>query len=66
MSTLNFFDHFESELVTKTSNLSPNDDKGGTPDRDDSVHQPMTGATTDQPGYDELHFATPFGERNTP
>ncbi|GJR65424.1 ribonuclease H-like domain-containing protein [Tanacetum coccineum] len=64
ISSLNFFEHFESELATNTPKLRPNDDEEGTPGRDGSVHQPVHGAISDQPGYDEQHSTTPVCEQN--
>ncbi|GJU72860.1 zinc finger, CCHC-type containing protein [Tanacetum coccineum] len=60
VSTLIFFDHFESKHATKTP-LSPNDAEEGSPGRDGSVHQRTT---TDQPRHDEVHSATPIDEQN--
>ncbi|GKB35226.1 ribonuclease H-like domain-containing protein [Tanacetum coccineum] len=57
------FDHFESEPATKIP-LSPNDDEEGSPGIDGSVHQPVFGTTTDQPGHDDLNSATPIGEQS--
>ncbi|GJS91622.1 ribonuclease H-like domain-containing protein [Tanacetum coccineum] len=56
---INFFDHFDVELETKTSILSPNDEEEGSPGRDGKVHQPVTNANTDQPRHDETHLITP-------
>ncbi|GKA48229.1 ribonuclease H-like domain-containing protein [Tanacetum coccineum] len=64
VSTLNFFDHFEVELETKTSNSNPNDEEERSSSRDGKVHQPVTGANTDQPGHDGTHTRTPIDENN--
>nr|GEV12770.1 ribonuclease H-like domain-containing protein [Tanacetum cinerariifolium] len=61
---INFFDHFEVELETKTSNLSPNDDEEGSSDRDGRVQQLVTDANTDQLEDGETHHATPLDENN--
>nr|GEZ18725.1 ribonuclease H-like domain-containing protein [Tanacetum cinerariifolium] len=39
VSYIKNFDHFEVELETRTSNLSPNDEEEGSPGRDGRVHQ---------------------------
>ncbi|GJU75634.1 ribonuclease H-like domain-containing protein [Tanacetum coccineum] len=62
VSTINFFDHFEAELETKTSNIRPNDDEEGSSGRDGRVHQPVTRVNIDQPGHDDTHPATPIDE----
>ncbi|GJU79091.1 ribonuclease H-like domain-containing protein [Tanacetum coccineum] len=58
-----FFDNFESESSSKTSNESPNDDEEGTPlSREGSLHQTESvvdnesgsDARVHQPGHDEL------------
>ncbi|GJY74958.1 ribonuclease H-like domain-containing protein, partial [Tanacetum coccineum] len=59
---INFFDHFEVEIETKTSNLSPNDEEEGSSGRDGRVQQPVSDANTDQPGYGETYPATPLDE----
>ncbi|GKD19572.1 hypothetical protein Tco_1208730 [Tanacetum coccineum] len=64
ISSLNFFEHFESKLATNTPKLRPNDDEERTPGKDGSVHQPVHGAISDQPGYDEQHSTTPICEQN--
>ncbi|GJY33132.1 ribonuclease H-like domain-containing protein [Tanacetum coccineum] len=64
VSTLNFFDHFEFELVSKTPS-SPNDDEEGSHGRDGRMHQPVLGSITDQPGHDGDHSTTPIDEQNT-
>ncbi|GJV68973.1 ribonuclease H-like domain-containing protein [Tanacetum coccineum] len=61
---VNFFDHFEVELKTKTSDLSPNDDEEGSSGRDGRVQQPMSNANIGQPGDVETHLATPLDENN--
>ncbi|GJV18875.1 ribonuclease H-like domain-containing protein [Tanacetum coccineum] len=61
---INFFDHFEVEIETKTSNLSPNDDEEGSSGRDGRVQQLVSDANTDQPGYGETYPATPLDENN--
>ncbi|GKC64293.1 ribonuclease H-like domain-containing protein [Tanacetum coccineum] len=63
ISTLNFFDHFESEPTTKIP-LRPNDDEEGLPSRDGRVHQPDGGALIDHTRHDGEHFVTPIGEQN--
>ncbi|GKC40505.1 ribonuclease H-like domain-containing protein, partial [Tanacetum coccineum] len=63
VSTLNFFDHFESEPVSKTPS-SPNDDEEASPGRDGRVHQPVNGSIIKKPGNDGDHPATPLGEQN--
>ncbi|GJZ17671.1 ribonuclease H-like domain-containing protein [Tanacetum coccineum] len=64
VSTINFFDHFEAELETKTSNISPNDKDEGSPGRDGGVHQTVIGANSDQPRHDDTHHATLIDENN--
>ncbi|GKE57754.1 hypothetical protein Tco_1496939, partial [Tanacetum coccineum] len=61
---INFFDHFEVEIETKTSNLSPNDDEEGSSGRDGRVQQPVSDTNTDQPEYGETYPATPLDENN--
>nr|GEW07104.1 hypothetical protein [Tanacetum cinerariifolium] len=64
VSTLNFFDHFEAELETKTYNISPNDKDEGSPGRNGRVHQTVIGDNTDQLSHDDTHHATPINEKN--
>ncbi|GKB08115.1 ribonuclease H-like domain-containing protein [Tanacetum coccineum] len=64
VSTINFFDHYEVELETKTSNLSPNDEEEVSPGRDGRVHQPVTEANIGQYGHDDTHLETPIDENN--
>nr|GEZ12874.1 ribonuclease H-like domain-containing protein [Tanacetum cinerariifolium] len=61
---INFFDHFEVEIETKTSNLSPTDDEEGSYGRAGRVQQPVSDANIDQPGYGETYPATPLDENN--
>ncbi|GJZ38594.1 putative RNA-directed DNA polymerase [Tanacetum coccineum] len=51
ISTLNFFDQYESELTNKTP-IRPNDDEDDSPSRDGRAHQPVNGSEAEQPGYD--------------
>ncbi|GJW32286.1 putative RNA-directed DNA polymerase [Tanacetum coccineum] len=62
ISTLNFFDNFESETTAKTSS-SPNDDEEGPSGRDGNVHQPVPDSEN-QPGHGDQHFATPVDDEN--
>ncbi|GJZ03090.1 ribonuclease H-like domain-containing protein [Tanacetum coccineum] len=62
ISTLNFFDNFESETTAKTSS-SPNDDEEGPSGRDGNVHQPVPDSEN-QPGHGDQHFATPIDDEN--
>ncbi|GJS10156.1 putative RNA-directed DNA polymerase [Tanacetum coccineum] len=55
ISTLNFFDQYESDLTNKTP-IRPNDDKEDSPSRDGRAHQPVNGSKTEQPGYDGDNF----------
>ncbi|GJY16443.1 ribonuclease H-like domain-containing protein [Tanacetum coccineum] len=64
VSTLNFFNHFESEPVSKTP-LSLNDDEEGSPNKDGRVYQPVLGSTIEQPGHDGDHPVTLLDEQNT-
>ncbi|GKC64954.1 putative RNA-directed DNA polymerase, partial [Tanacetum coccineum] len=63
VSTLNFFDHFESEPVSKTPSC-PNDDEEASPGRDGRVHQPVNGSIIKKPGNDGDHPATHLDEQN--
>ncbi|GKC77957.1 ribonuclease H-like domain-containing protein [Tanacetum coccineum] len=63
ISTLNIFDHYESEPATNTP-LRPNDDEERPPGRDGRVHQPDDGAITEHPGHDGEHSASPIGDQN--
>nr|GEW04645.1 putative reverse transcriptase, RNA-dependent DNA polymerase, Gag-polypeptide of LTR copia-type [Tanacetum cinerariifolium] len=63
VSTLNLFDHFESEPVAKIP-LSPNDDDEASYGRDGRVHQPVNGSTIKQPRNDGDHPGTPLDEQN--
>ncbi|GKD26413.1 hypothetical protein Tco_1232627, partial [Tanacetum coccineum] len=51
ISTLNFFDQYDSDLTNKTP-IRPNDDEEDSPSRDGRAHQPVNGSETEQPGYD--------------
>ncbi|GJT95759.1 ribonuclease H-like domain-containing protein [Tanacetum coccineum] len=62
ISTLIFFDNFESETTAKTP-LSPNDDEKGPSGRDGNVHQPVPDSEN-QPGHGDQHFATPIDDEN--
>ncbi|GKA52922.1 ribonuclease H-like domain-containing protein [Tanacetum coccineum] len=62
--TLNFFDHFESEPVSKTPS-SPNEDEEGSHSRDSRVHQPVLSSIIDQLGHNGDHSATLIDEQNT-
>ncbi|GJT35290.1 hypothetical protein Tco_0925709 [Tanacetum coccineum] len=54
VSNLNFFDFIESETISKTPNLSPNDDEEGTSgSKDGSKHQPDLGGDLDHSGHGE-------------
>nr|GEV66272.1 ribonuclease H-like domain-containing protein [Tanacetum cinerariifolium] len=63
VSTLNFFDHFESEPVAKIP-LSPNDDEEASYGKYGRVHQPVNGSTIEQPRNDGNHPETPLDEQN--
>ncbi|GJS67876.1 hypothetical protein Tco_0682441 [Tanacetum coccineum] len=62
ISTLIFFDNFESEATAKTP-PSPNDDEEGPSGRDGNVHQPVPDSEN-QPGHGDQHFATPIDDEN--
>ncbi|GJY16990.1 putative RNA-directed DNA polymerase, partial [Tanacetum coccineum] len=51
ISTLNFFDQYESDFTNKTP-IRPNDDEEDSPSRDGRAHKSMNGSETEQPGYD--------------
>ncbi|GJX72138.1 G-type lectin S-receptor-like serine/threonine-protein kinase, partial [Tanacetum coccineum] len=63
ISTLNFFDNFESETTAKTSSR-PNDDEEGPSGRDGNVHQPVSDSES-QPGHGDQSFATPLDDENS-
>ncbi|GJW57227.1 putative RNA-directed DNA polymerase [Tanacetum coccineum] len=61
VSSLNFFDNFESETTAKAHSSSPNNDEEGPSGRDGNVHQPVIDFKN-QPGHDDQHIATPIGQ----
>ncbi|GJS24272.1 ribonuclease H-like domain-containing protein [Tanacetum coccineum] len=63
ISTLIFFDNFESETTAKTSSR-PNDDEEGPSGRDGNVHQPVYDSES-QPGHGDQSFATPLDDENS-
>nr|GEV85045.1 ribonuclease H-like domain-containing protein [Tanacetum cinerariifolium] len=51
ISTLNFFDQYESDLTNKTP-IRPNDDEEDSPSKDGRAYQPVNGSEIEQPGHD--------------
>nr|GEV97222.1 reverse transcriptase domain-containing protein [Tanacetum cinerariifolium] len=63
ISTLNFFDQFESEPTNKTP-LRPNDDEEYSSGRDGRVHYSEQGSNLEEPRNDEENSVTPLDENN--